>query len=152
MNDEDIFIVTEMGYIIKVATKDIKATGRVTYGVKGIGLKDGDGVVAAFPVSDSIGIITGEGKGKRMKANQFIIQNRGGRGVNCIKLDSDDGVAAAVPIPKGAMNDSLLIVGKPNSICIPLVELPEQTKIGGGIKVIERSNVYTAVRLEGGSI
>ena len=152
MNDEDIFIITEMGNIIKVATKDIKATGRVTYGVKGIGLKEGDGVVATFPVSDDIGIITSQGKGKRMKADQFIIQNRGGRGVSCIKLDPEDCVAAALSIPKGTMGNSLLIVGKPNSICIPLVELPEQTKLGGGTKVIEWSEVFTAVRLEGGSI
>lgn len=150
MGEENVLIVTKNGMAIKVPTDDIKAIGRLTSGVKGIGLKENDEVVAAFPIgAHQVGFITESGKGKRVNVDQFIIQGRGGRGVSGIKLDPDDHVAAAVPIimPTSNSAESLLIVGKPNSICIPAFELSEQTKAGSGTKVIERSIVQTVVRL-----
>ena len=144
MTEEDILIVTKKGMVIKVPSNDIKAIGRLTCGVKGIGLKDDDEVVSAFPVTDELVIITAQGKGKRVKSSQFIIQSRGGRGVSGIKLDIGDHVAAAAAV---SPLDSLLIVGKPNSICIPASELSEQTRNSSGTKVIEKSTIQTAVRL-----
>ena len=144
MTEEDILIVTKKGMVIKVPSNDIKAIGRLTCGVKGIGLKDDDEVVSAFPATDELVIITTQGKGKRIKSSQFIIQSRGGRGVSGIKLDIGDHVAAAAAV---SPLDSLLIVGKPNSICIPASELSEQTRNSSGTKVIEKSTIQTAVRL-----
>ena len=144
MTEEDILIVTKKGMVIKVPSNDIKAIGRLTCGVKGIGLKDDDEVVSAFPATDELVIITAQGKGKRIKSSQFIIQSRGGRGVSGIKLDIGDHVAAAAAV---SPSDSLLIVGKPNSICIPASELSEQTRNSSGTKVIEKSTIQTAVRL-----
>ena len=144
MTEEDILIVTKKGMVIKVPSNDIKAIGRLTCGVKGIGLKDDDEVVSAFPATDELVIITTQGKGKRIKSSQFIIQSRGGRGVSGIKLDIGDHVAAAAAV---SPSDSLLIVGKPNSICIPASELSEQTRNSSGTKVIEKSTIQTAVRL-----
>ena len=142
-------MVTKNGMVIHIPTDDIRVIGRLTSGIKGIGLKDGDEVIAAFPVANWIGFITELGKGKRVLLDQFIIQGRGGRGVSGIKLDPDDHVAAAVPItlPTPNTTESLLIMGKPNSICIPSCELTEQSKTGSGTKVIERSVVLSAVRI-----
>lgn len=144
MGEENIIIITKNGYAIKVPTNDIKAIGRLTSGVKGIALKDNDEVVAAFPVSHMTGIITSAGKGKKIPTDQFVIQARGGRGVSCIKLDQGDWVVAAAPITN---SESLLIIGKPNSICIPVSEIAEQSKAGSGTKVIENSIVHSIVRL-----
>ena len=144
MGEENVLMVTKNGNVIKIPTDDIKAIGRVTSGVKGINLKDGDEVVAAFPVSHETAIITKEGKGKRTNTEQFVIQCRGGRGVTGIKLDLNDYVAAALPL---TLNESILIVGKPNSICIPCQELSEQGRAGSGTKVIERSTVQTVVKI-----
>ena len=85
-----------------------------------------------------------EGKGKRTNTEQFVIQCRGGRGVTGIKLDLNDYVVAALPL---ILNESILIVGKPNSICIPCQELSEQGRTGSGTKVIERSIVQTVVKI-----
>ena len=144
MGEENVLMVTKNGNVIKIPTDDIKAIGRVTNGVKGINLKDGDEVVAAFPVSHETAIITKEGKGKRINTEQFVIQCRGGRGVTGIKLDLNDYVVAALPL---ILNESILIVGKPNSICIPCQELSEQGRAGSGTKVIERSIVQAVVKI-----
>lgn len=149
MGEENVLMITKNGMVIKIPTDDIRAIGRLTSGVKGIGLKDGDEVVAAFPVHYQVGIITTSGKGKKINSEQFTIQMRGGRGVSGIKLEYGDYVAAAVPItlPTPNTTESLLIVGKPNSICIPVSELTEQSKLGSGTKVIERSVVLSAVKI-----
>lgn len=148
MNKQNVVLITKMGNAIHVPTDDIRPIGRLTSGVKGIGLKENDEVIAAMPIlskDETIMIATSTGKGKRLDFKDLIIQNRGGRGVSCIKLEQGDYVAAAA---LASPNSSLLIIGKPNSICIPTTEVPIQSRTSSGVKVIERSNVHFIVRLE----
>lgn len=143
-DDEKIILVTEQGYAIKFTFDDIKPIGRLTSGVKGINLRDGDGITGAINFSsndDYVVLITKEGKSKRMPISDFTIQNRGGRGVMALKLDPDDYVAAAL---RATEKDLVLIAGKPNSICVPVNEISIQSKLGGGTKIIERSVVESA--------
>ena len=147
MDKQNVILITKMGNAIHVPTDDIKPIGRLTSGVKGIGLKENDEVVAAMPIlskDETIMIATSTGKGKRLDFKDLIIQNRGGRGVSCIKLEQGDYVAAAALT---SSDSSLLIIGKPNSICILATEIPIQSRIGSGVKVIEHSNIYFIVRL-----
>ena len=145
MNDnEKIILVTEQGYAIKFTFNDIKPIGRLTSGVKGINLRDGDGITGAINFSsndDYVVLITEEGKSKRMLISDFTIQNRGGRGSMALKLDPEDYVAAAL---RATEKDLVLIAGKPNSICVPVNEISIQSKLGGGTKIIERSVVESA--------
>ena len=143
-DDEKIILVTEEGYAIKFTFDDIKPIGRLTSGVKGINLRDGDGITGAINFSsndDYVVLITKEGKSKRMSIYDFTIQNRGGRGNMALKLDPDDYVAAAL---RATEKDLVLIAGKPNSICVPVNEISIQSKLGGGTKIIERSVVESA--------
>ena len=147
MNEQNVILITKAGNAIHVPTDDIKAIGRLTSGVKGIGLKENDEVVSTLVISskdDEVVLTTSTGKGKRVPLNNFIIQNRGGRGVSCIKLDQGDYVAAAA---LASPNSSLLIIGKPNSICIPVSEVTQQSKTGSGSKIIERSLIQSIVVL-----
>ena len=144
-DDEKIILVTEQGYAIKFTFNDIKPIGRLTSGVKGINLRDGDGITGAINFSsndDYVVLITKEGKSKRMPISDFTIQNRGGRGSMALKLDPDDYVAAAL---RATEKDLVLIAGKPNSICVPVNEISIQSKLGGGTKIIERSVVESAI-------
>ena len=143
-DDEKIILVTEEGYAIKFTFNDIKPIGRLTSGVKGINLRDGDGITGAINFSsndDYVVLITEKGKSKRMPISDFTIQNRGGRGSMALKLDPDDYVAAAL---RATEKDLVLIAGKPNSICVPVNEISIQSKLGGGTKIIERSVVESA--------
>ena len=146
MNEQDIMLVTKTGNAIRVPTNDIKAIGRLTSGVKGIGLKENDEVIAALPIlsEEEMVIVTSAGKGKKIQFKDFPVQNRGGRGTNCIKLDQGDWVVAAAPVN---LTNSLLIIGLPNLICIPVLEVSNQTKSGSGTKLIERGVVHSIVVL-----
>ena len=146
-DSKEVILITKNGNAIHIPTCDIKPIGRLTSGVKGIGLKENDEVISALIISskeEEIIVITSNGKGKRMSLQNFIIQNRGGRGVNCINLDQGDWIAAAALATK---DSSLLIIGKPNSICVPTFEISSQSKTGAGTKVIERSIINFMVRL-----
>lgn len=147
MDEEDIILITKNGNAIRVPTNDIKAIGRLTSGVKGINLKENDEVVSALVIQNKdneVAIITSTGKGKRLTLNNFVVQNRGGRGVSCIKLDHGDQIAAAAIINQAS---SLLVIGKPNSICVPAIEFAEQSRTGMGVKIIERSVIHTMVKI-----
>jgi len=144
-DDEKIILITKQGYAIKFTFDDIKAIGRLTSGVKGIAKKEDDAVIGVVNFSskdDSFVLITREGKSKRMSVSDFTIQNRGGRGVIALKLDPNDYVAAALPATE---KDLVLIAGKPNSICVPVKEISIQSKLGTGTKIIERSQVESAI-------
>ena len=144
-DDEKIILITKQGYAIKFTFDDIKAIGRLTSGVKGIAKKEDDAVIGVVNFSskdDLFVLITKEGKSKRMSVSDFTIQNRGGRGVMALKLDPNDYVAAAL---KASEEDAILIAGKPNSICVPVKEISIQSKLGSGTKIIERSQVESAI-------
>jgi DNA gyrase subunit A len=147
MNKEDIIIGTKFGNVIRVPSDDINPIGKLTCGVKGIALKENDEVVSAFYISKDtkyLGIFTHNGNSKKMDMNNFTIQKRNGRGNNIIPLEEKDYVTSIVPLTK---EDSLLVVGKPNSICTTVQELSEQTKFGYGTKIIERSTVQSVIVL-----
>ena len=147
MNEEEVVIGTKFGNVIKVPTDDIKPIGKATSGVKGIALKENDEVVSAFPFYKDIkylGVFTHNGNSKKMDINTLIIQKRNGRGINITRLEKDDYIIAVVPLKE---DDSILVVGKPNSICTTVSEISEQSKIGLGTKIIERSTVESVIVL-----
>ena len=147
MNEEEVVIGTKFGNVIKVPTDDIKPIGKATSGVKGIALKENDEVVSAFPLYKDIkylGVFTHNGNSKKMDINTLIIQKRNGRGINITRLEKDDYIIAVVPLKE---DDSILVVGKPNSICTTVLEISEQSKIGLGTKIIERSTVESVIVL-----
>lgn len=132
MNEEEFMIFTKLGMCIRFATQDIAAIGRVTSGVKGINLNDGDEVVCGFPIIENkkeIAIIGKNGYGKKTDLTEFNAQGRGGKGV---KLGAE--IAGAVLI---GPEDNLLLIGKPNSICIESGELPVQGKSTLGVKLAQ---------------
>ena len=145
-NNTELLFITKNGLSLRVSTDDIRSIGRLTSGIKGIGLKENDEIVSVLDIYNKadVAVITTKGKAKRLSNKEFIIQGRGGRGTSCMKLDQDDTITAAALVEP---DSSLLIVGKPNSICIPASELVKQSKLGSGSLVIEKSIINTMVRL-----
>ena len=147
-DSQEVILITKNGYAIRVPTDDIKPIGRLTTGVKGIALKENDEVVASLIIKskeNEVIVVTSSGKGKRLSLKDFIIQGRGGRGVNCMKLDQGDWMVAAALVSDE--NKSILIAGFPNSICIPASEVSYQSKTASGVKLIEDTGVHSIVVL-----
>lgn len=143
-NEEDFVIITENGMSIRFETKNIAAIGRNTAGVKTIKLNEDDSVLTGFPITlntQYIAIIAENGLGKKMKIDDFILQGRAGKGISIYK---ESGIRGAEPVSN---EDNLLIIGKPNSICISVEDLPTLSKLGQGNQIIKNSIIQSVVKI-----
>ena len=144
LNDEDVIVITKKGMSIKFETKDITPIGRIAAGVKAIKLKEGDEVLVGLPISrrhdNDLGIFTISGLGKRVRTSEIPTQNRGGVGV----IISESTVAGAALIDD---SDSLLIIGRPNSICIEAKDINVMGRTAAGVQVVNGSKIERVIKL-----
>lgn len=142
LNDEDVIIFTKKGMSIRFGTKDIAPLGRVACGVRSIKLKAEDEVLVGLPVSknNDVVIFTTSGLGKKVKQDEFPVQNRGGVGINI----SDTPLAGACLADD---TDYVLIIGVPNSICIDVKGISTLSRIAAGVQVINGSKINRVVKL-----
>ena len=141
MKEEDIVLFTKQGMVIRFTTSDINPIGRVTSGVKGIKLNENDEVITGIPLTNdkaTIAIIDINGYGKKCELTEFTNQGRGGKG-----LKTGHELAGAELVTD---EDNLLLVGKPNSICISATEMSIQGRSTLGTK-LAKNNINKVVKL-----
>jgi len=83
---DSIFMVTKNGIATRFKEKEVRRTGRNTYGMIGMRFKD-DEVVAMETIGTDdkeILIVTEGGYGKRVSAKNFSLKHRGTHGVKAI--------------------------------------------------------------------
>ncbi|AYB45095.1 DNA gyrase subunit A [Paenibacillus lautus] len=83
-SNKDIVLISKEGMSIRFNEQEVNAMGRVSGGVRGIQLRDGDEVVAALWVENDEGeilTITDLGYGKRSLLLDYPAQSRGGKGI-----------------------------------------------------------------------
>lgn len=92
-NEKEIILVTKFGQCIRFKENDVRTTGRVSMGVRGINLLDGDEVVGMqiCTQGDYLLVISENGMGKRTPMAEFTVQLRGGKGVKCYKITEKTG-------------------------------------------------------------
>ena len=85
-----LFIVTKKGMCIRFEVSDAREIGRTARGVTGIRFKEeNDRVVGAAVIyhdQEELLTVTEKGIGKRTTAEEYRLQNRGGKGVIAMKL------------------------------------------------------------------
>jgi DNA gyrase subunit A len=89
----EIFIGTRDGVAIRFPEGDVRPMGRTAYGVKGIGLREGDEVVAMEVVrpGSTLLTVTEHGYGKRTELDEYRVQSRGGVGIINIQTSERNG-------------------------------------------------------------
>ena len=92
-NEKEIILVTTFGQCIRFKENDVRTTGRVSMGVRGINLLDGDEVVGMqiCTQGDYLLVVSENGMGKRTPMAEFTVQLRGGKGVKCYKITEKTG-------------------------------------------------------------
>ena len=92
-NTKDIFLITKKGQCIRFHETDVRVTGRVSMGVIGMKLNEGDEVVGMQmdTQGEKLLIVSENGMGKRTPIEEFTAQNRGGKGVLCYKITEKTG-------------------------------------------------------------
>ena len=145
IKEEQLMIITKNGQAIKINATDISPSSRMTMGQKGIGLYEGDEVVTVLPIrhqEDDIAVFSSKGYGKRVKLKEFPLQNRGGKGLNLYKSSDNFGYITCGQLITN--DDTVLIVGNRNSVCISANEIPIMGRIAGG-NLMLKDNVILSV-------
>lgn len=148
VKDEPIVLITKNGYVIKFKTEEIKAIGRLSYGVKAINLSEGDEVIAALPIRneiDDIAVFTTKGLGKRVQQTEVPIQGRGGRGIIIYKPSDSNGYVSAAQLITD--EDMVLLVGNKNSICIKADEIPQMGRTALGNIMLKDNSILSASKV-----
>jgi len=118
-DSDHVVIATAHGMAIRFGMSDVRPMGRSASGVKGIGLRRGDRVVACVTVKDGdnstmIMTVSALGYGKRTKIDLYRMQSRGGIGLINFKVSPKTGeVIGAMPVTD---NDSLILLTSTNKI------------------------------------
>ena len=92
-NTEDIFLATKFGMSIRFKETDARITGRVSYGVIGMKLDEGDEVIGMQMASQGeyMLVVSEKGYGKRTRISEFKLQLRGGKGLLCYNVTEKTG-------------------------------------------------------------
>ncbi len=90
---KDVFLVSKFGMCIRFKETDVRPTGRSSMGVKGMALEDGDEIIGmqVNTQGDTLLTVSEFGMGKRTDMDEFAVQNRGGKGVRCYKVNERTG-------------------------------------------------------------
>ena len=136
-NTKDIILVTKYGQCIRFNETDVRSTGRVSMGVRGINLMDHDEVVGMQlnTQGDYLLIVSEHGLGKRTSIGEFTVQNRGGKGVKCYKIMEKTGYVVGVKAVNEE-NEVLLITTEGIIIRIACADISILGRITSGVKLM----------------
>ena len=141
---KDIILVTKYGQCIRFKESDVRSTGRVSMGVRGINLLDGDEVVAMQLNTQGyyLLVVSENGMGKRTSISEFTCQNRGGKGVKCYKITEKTGnVIGAKAVNEE--NEIMMITTEGIIIRLQCSAISILGRITSGVKLINLSDGVT---------
>jgi DNA gyrase subunit A len=87
-----------MGKAIRFHESDIRPSGRIATGVRGMRLVKGDHIVGMEVLShgQTLFAVTENGYGKRTSIDEYPVQKRGGKGVISIKTTERNGLVVGI--------------------------------------------------------
>ena len=166
-NKKDIILVTKFGQCICFHENDVRSTGRVSMGVRGINLIEDDEVIGMQLTcqGDYLLIVSEKGLGKRTSIGEFTRQNRGGKGVKCYKITEKTGNVIGVKAVNSGNEimmittegiiirlecDGISILGRITS-GVKLMDLKDDITVASIAKVREKEEETPAEETEGGT-
>ena len=156
-NTEDIFLATKFGMSIRFKETDARITGRVSYGVIGMKLDEGDEVIGMQMASQGeyMLVASEKGYGKRTRISEFKLQLRGGKGLLCYNVTEktgnligmkllDDGRDIMLITNEGILIrmgvDDISVIGRNTSgVKLMSIEADSDVRVASIAKVLESS-------------
>jgi DNA gyrase subunit A len=135
--DDDIFIVSQAGQVIRFNEKEVRPMGRTAAGVRGMKLRAGDEVVSADPGrdDDALLIVTDAGYAKRTQIAHFPRKGRGTQGVIGVKITSKKGrVVAAFMV--GLEDEIVAIASNGVTMRTEVKQISSQGRAATGVRLM----------------
>ena len=135
--DDDIFIASQAGQVIRFNEKEVRPMGRTAAGVRGMKLRAGDEVVSADPGrdDDALLIVTDAGYAKRTQIAHFPRKGRGTQGVIGVKITSKKGrVVAAFMV--GIEDEIVAIASNGVAMRTEVKQISSQGRAATGVRLM----------------
>jgi len=152
----NVFLCSALGKSIRFHESDVRPTGRIAMGVRGMRLLKGDRIVGMEVLShgQTVFAATENGYGKRTSIDEYPVQKRGGLGVITIKTSERNGLVVALLLVDETddlmlMNDSGKIIRIPvsgisvisrNTQGVKLIDIEPGEKVSGAVVVAEKED------------
>ena len=157
--EKNIALISSKGLSICFKESDVRDMGRGAMGVKGMNLSADDEIVSmqVYPhtdengeTSDTMLYVSEKGIGKRTDINEYKLQNRGGKGLICYKVNDRSGRLIGAKMVHDN-NEIMLITTEGIIIRIAVNEIPVSGRSTTGVKLInldEGVNVATLAKMK----
>ncbi len=134
----NIFIGSAMGKSIRFHESDVRPTGRVAQGVRGINLSTGDHIVGMEVMTHGQTLFTAteNGFGKRTSIDEYPLRKRGGKGVITIKTSERNGQVIAILLVEEE-DDVMLITDTGRLIRTPIKAINVISRNTQGVKLMD---------------
>ncbi|MFZ2089662.1 MAG: DNA gyrase subunit A [Desulfobaccales bacterium] len=135
--EQDIFLGTRQGKVIRFLSSEVRDMGRAARGVKGIDVSDDDGVVNMEVVQpeDIILTVTERGFGKRTRADAYPRHHRGGQGVKGLHITKKNGPVLDL-LQLGVDDEIMLVTDRGKIIRMAAQSIPIVGRVTQGVKLM----------------
>ncbi len=136
--EQDIFLGTRQGKVIRFLSSEVRDIGRAARGVKGIDLSGKDTVVNMEVVQpeDIILTVTERGFGKRTRADAYPQHHRGGQGVKGLHITSKNGPVLDL-LQVGVDDEIMLVTDRGKIIRMATQSIPIVGRVTQGVKLMD---------------
>ena len=150
--NQDVLLSTYHGMCIRFNESDVRPLGRVSHGVRGIRLAEGDYVVGMSTAKENgdLLVVTEKGYGKKTSLDEYKTQNRGGQGVNTYRLSDTTGNIAGIKVVTEE-DDIMLITSDGTIIRMKTREVSRIGRLTKGVRLMRLDddvNVVSIARTE----
>ncbi len=151
--EQDVFLFTNAGKVIRFKESGVRAMGRTARGVKGIVLKSGQRVISLIIANsgenaqDSVLTSTENGYGKRTSVADYPVQGRGGQGVISIQVNERNGPVVGAKLVH-ANDEVMLITNVGILIRTRVAEVSTQGRNTQGVRLIDLQRDERLVSME----
>ena len=147
----NVFLGSYKGKAIRFHESDIRPSGRVATGVRGMRLTQGDHIVGMEVLShgQTLFTVTENGYGKRTSIDEYPVQKRGGKGVISIKTTERNGMVVGILLVSDE-DDLMLMTNIGKVIRMPVQSISVISRNTQGVKLMgmdEEEGVVGAARL-----
>lgn len=153
---QEVLLATKKGQAIRFNSNDVRASGRASYGVTGIKLKEDDKVVGLEVLdTDAVLTITENGYGKRTAVEDYRKTARAGKGVINLKITEKTGdivttvavndkdnviITTAKGIVIRTTLDNIRVMGR-SAQGVRIVKLQQGDKVTDLVRVLEHEDI-----------
>lgn len=140
--ERNVVMVTHEGMSITFAESDVKPVGRVSQGVIGIRLSEGDYVIGMEPIYNEkayLLAITENGFGKRTELEEYRVQIRAGKGVITYKTTPKTGKVIGIDVVDDN-DDVMLITDKGTIIRLEVANISVLGRSTQGVTLMRTSD------------